>query len=110
MLHRYCLNSQQVVKIHMNIYGQIPLRYPACDQLASRSTTRSRAGRRPVGEQDSVMEYGLNRSTTTFELSLQVDTEQARLWQVRNQVCDLDSVIEFSLKQVADQLATQLAS
>jgi len=48
--------------------SQIPLRYPACDQLASRSATNSRAGRRPASEQDSVMEYGLNRSPTRFEL------------------------------------------
>ena len=27
-----------------------------------------------------------------------------------DQVCDLDSVMEFSLKQVADKLARQLAS
>ena len=37
-------------------------RCPPCDQIASRYATSSRAGRRPASEQDSVMEYGLNRS------------------------------------------------
>ena len=51
------------------------------------------------------MEYGLNRSATRFELCLrQVGNH------VCDQVCDLDTVMEFSLKQVADQLANQLAS
>jgi len=45
--------------------GQIQLRCPARDQLASRSATSSRAGHRElVAEQDSVMEYGLNRCAT----------------------------------------------
>jgi len=52
---------------------QIPLHYPACDRLASRSATSSRAGRRPASEQDSVMEYDLNRSATRFELSRHVE-------------------------------------
>jgi len=94
--------------------GQIPLRYPACDQIASRSATRSRAGRRPASEQDSVTEYGLNPSATRFELSRHVQIARTCLPQVGNQVCDqvcdLESVMEFSLKQVADQLANQLAS
>ena len=46
----------------VRVAGQIPLRYPACDQLTSRSATSSRAGRRPASEQDSIMEYALNRS------------------------------------------------
>ena len=89
---------------------QIPLRYPACDQLASRSTTSSRAGRRAASEHDSVMEYGLNRSATRFELSRHVEIARTCLQQVGNHVCDLDSVMEFSLKRVADQFANQLAS
>jgi len=56
------------------------------------------------------MEYGLNQSATTFELSRHVEIARTCLRQVENQVCDLDSVMEFSLKQVADQLANQLAS
>jgi len=64
----------------------------------------------PASEQDSVMEYDLNRSATRFELSRHVEIARTCLWQVENQVCDLDSVMEFSLKQVADQLANQLAS
>jgi len=78
----------------------------------SRSATSSQAHRRPASEQVSVMEYGLNRSATRFELSPHVEIHVARtcLRQVGNQFCDLDSVMEFSLKQVADQLANQLAS
>jgi len=56
------------------------------------------------------MDYGLNRSATRFELSRHVQIARTCLRQVGNQVCDLDSVMEFSLKQVADQLANQLAS
>jgi len=56
------------------------------------------------------MEYGLNRSVTRFELSRYVDIAGTCLQQVGNhvcdQVCDLDSVMEFSLKQVANQLAS----
>jgi len=41
---------------------QIPLHYPACDQLANRSATSSRAGSlaglRPASELNSVMEFG----------------------------------------------------
>jgi len=58
------------------------------------------------------MEYGLNRSATRFELSRHVEIARTCLrhvgTQVCDQVCDLDSVIEFS--QVADQLANELAS
>jgi len=52
------------------------------------------------------MEYGLNRSATRFELSPHVEITQTCLQQVGNQVCDLDSIMEFSLKQVADQLTS----
>ena len=124
--------------------SQIPLHYPACDQLASRSSTSSQApselsedlrvhvvcvcrpnsitlssslaDRRPVRDQiplscpvcnqfasrsaTSVMEYGLNRSATRFELSRHVEIARSCLRQVANQVCDqvcdLDSVMEFS--------------
>ena len=48
--------------------SQIPLRCPACDQLAN----WLRPARELVAEQDSVKEYGLNRSTTRFELSRHV--------------------------------------
>jgi len=45
------------------------------------------------------MEYVLNRCATRFELSRDVVVERARtcLRQVRNQVCDLDSVMELCL-------------
>ena len=56
------------------------------------------------------MEYGLNRSATTFKLSRLVEIARTCLRQVENQDCDLDIGREFSLKQVADQLANQLAS
>ena len=60
------------------------------------------------------MEYNLNRSATRFQLSRHVEIARTCLRQVGNHVCyqvsDLDSVMEFSLKQVADQLANQLAS
>jgi len=56
------------------------------------------------------MEYGLNRSATRFEVLRHVEVARTCLRHVGNQVCDLDSVIQFSLKQVADQLANQLAS
>ena len=56
------------------------------------------------------MKYGLSRSATTFELSLHVEIAQTCLRQVGNYVCDLDSVMEFSLKQVADQVANQLTN
>ena len=83
-------------------------------QLARRSVTSSRAVRRPASEQDSVMEYGLNRSATRFELFQHVEIARTCLRQVGNlvcdQVCDLDSIMEFCLKQVADKLANQLAS
>ena len=53
------------------------------------------------------------RSATRFELSPHVEIARTCLRQVRNQDCDhvydLDSVMEFSLKQVAGQLANQLA-
>ena len=82
------------------VRDQIPLRCSACDQLASRSAISSRAGRRPAHEQDSIMEYGLNRSATRFELSRHVQIARTCLRQVGNQVCnqvcDLDSVMEFS--------------
>jgi len=55
------------------------------------------------------MEYGLNRSATRFELSRHVEIAGTCLRQVENQiyqVCDLDSVMEFGLKQVANQLAS----
>jgi len=89
------------------VRNQIPLHCPACDQLASRSVTSSRAGSRAaremvedlrvhvvcvsqakfhyvvqlptssaremVAEKDNVMEYGLNRSATRFELSRHVE-------------------------------------
>jgi len=45
------------------------------------------------------MEYGLNRSATRFELSRHVDIARTCLQQVGNQVCDLDSVMEFSLNR-----------
>jgi len=50
------------------------------------------------------MEYGLNRSATRLELSQHV--EIARTCLVGNQVYDLDSVMEFSLDQLAKQLAS----
>jgi len=57
------------------------------------------------------MEYGqLNRFATRFELSQHVEIARSCRRHVGNQVCDLDSVMEFSLKQVAEQLANQLAS
>jgi len=127
----------------VRVAGLIPLHYPACDQLASRSATSSRTGlraaselvedlrvhvvcvsqaklhyavqlasrsqtssrpntitlrpaRRLASEQHSVMEYGLNQSATRFELSRNVEIAWTCLWQVGNQVCDLDSVMEFS--------------
>jgi len=57
----------------VRVAGQIPLHYPACDQLASWSQAGQRngiwspTGLRPASEQDSVIEYGLNRSATRFE-------------------------------------------
>ena len=75
---------------------QIQLRYPACDQLASSSATSSRAGRRLASEQAGVMECGLNRSATRFELSRHIKIARACL---RNQVCDLDGVMQFSLSR-----------
>jgi len=75
--------------------------------------TSSRASRRPAsehGEQDSIMKYALNRSATRFELSRHAEIARTCLRQVGiqvcDQVCDMDSVMEFSLKQVADQLAS----
>jgi len=50
------------------------------------------------------------RIATEFDLSPHVEIARTCLGQVGNHVCDLDSVLEFSLKQVADQLANQLAS
>jgi len=49
------------------------------------------------------MEYGLNRSATRFELSPHVEITRTCLRQIGNQVGDLDSVMEFSPKQVADK-------
>jgi len=92
----------------------VPLRSPPSDQLTGRSATSSRAGRRAASEQDSVMEYGMKRSATRFELSRHDEIARTCLRQVGsqvcNQVCDLDSVMDFSLKQVASQLANQLAT
>jgi len=52
------------------------------------------------------MGYGLNRSATRLELSRHVEIAPTSLRQVGNQVCDqvcdLDTVMEFGLKQVAD--------
>jgi len=54
------------------------------------------------------MEYGLNQSLTRFELSRRVEIARTCVRQIGNQVCDqvcdMDSIMEFSLKQVADQL------
>jgi len=86
---------------HLCNIGQIPLRYPARDQLASSSATISPAGpsARPARELDSVMEYGLNWSATRFELSRHAEIARTCLRKVGNQVCDkvcdLDSVMEF---------------
>ena len=52
----------------------------------------------------------MNRSATRLELSRHVEIARTGLQQVGNQVCDVDSVMEFSLKQVVNQLANQLAS
>jgi len=84
---------------------QIPLCYSPGDQLANRSEISSRAGRRPTREQNSVTEYSLNRSATRFELSRHVEIARICLRQVENH-----SVMEFSLKQFANQLENQLAS
>jgi len=88
----------------ITLSGSRLAREQICDQLASWSHRR-----RPASEQDSVMEYGLNRPATRFELSRHVEIVQTCLRQVGKQVCDqvfhLHSVIEFRLKQVADQLA-----
>ena len=58
------------------------------------------------------MQYGLNRSWTRFELSPHVQIARTCLQQVGNQVCDqvcdLDSVMEFGLKQVTDGLRFEL--
>ena len=82
------------------VRDQIPLHCPAFDQIASRSATSARAGRIPASVQNSVMEYGLNRSVTRFELSRHVEIARTCLRQVGNQVCDqvcdLDSVMKFS--------------
>ena len=78
-----------------SVHNQISLR---CDLLAS-----SRAGRRPASKQGSVMEYGLNRSATRFKLSRHVEIARTCLRQVGSQVCDevcdLDSVMEFGLNK-----------
>ena len=89
----------------ITLSGSRLAREQTCDQLASWSHRR-----RPASEQDSVMEYGLTRSATRFELSRHVEIVRTCLRQVGKQVCDkafcdLHSVMEFSLKQVADQLA-----
>jgi len=54
LLCRFFSLLQTFVYVHSE--SQIPLRCPACDQLASLSQTAS--------EQDSVMEYGLRRPAT----------------------------------------------
>jgi len=56
----------------------------------------SRPAREQVyGQLASIMEYGLNRSATRFELSRHVEMARTCLQQIGNQVCDLDSVMEF---------------
>jgi len=45
-----------------------------------------------------VIEYGLDRSATRFELSRHVEIARTCLQQVGNQVCDLNSVMEFGVK------------
>jgi len=60
------------------------------------------AGRRAASHQDSVMEYGLNRST----ISTCRNSSKKCLRQVRNQVCDLDSVMEFSQTRSQTSLRT----
>ena len=59
-----------------------PAHEQVCDQLASWF-----ASCRPASEQDSIMKYGLNRH---------VEIARTCLRQVGNQVCDLDSVMEFA--------------
>ena len=92
--------------------GQIPLRCPARQQVADQLVTKFRyaiqlaasspAGRRLASEQDSVMEYGLNRSATTGSSYLDMSIARTCLRQVGNQVCDqvcdVDSVMEVGLK------------
>jgi len=95
------------VCVHVVCVSQAKFHYAV--QLASRSAT---TGRRPASEQDSVIEYGLNRFATRFELSRHVEIARTCLQQVCdqvcNQICDLDSVMEFS--QSRSQISSRTSS
>ena len=84
-------------KFHYAVQLATSLRRPARELVAAGLRPRSR---RPASEQDSVMEYGLNKSATRFELSRLVEIVRTCLRhagnQVCDQVCDLDSAMEFS--------------
>ena len=58
---------------------------------------------RPASKQDSLMKYGLNQSATRFKLSRHVEISRTCLRQVGNQVCDLNSVMEFSQRPAREQ-------
>ena len=75
-------------------------------QLAGRSATSSRAG--PAIEQDSVMEYGLNRSVTSFKLSQLVEIARTYLRSRKPGLrdCYLDSVMEFVMFHYAIHLTS----
>jgi len=66
--------------------SQIPLRCPACDQLASWSQAGQRNGNwsRTASELDSIVEFGLNRSATRFHPSGHVEIARTWLRQVGN--------------------------
>ena len=67
-----------------------PGRRPGCRPARAcrvRVAGRSKAGRKPAA----------NRSATRFELFRHVESARTCLRQVENQVCDLDSVMEFGL-------------
>jgi len=77
-------------------------------QAGERNGIWSRTGLRPVSEQDSIVEYGPNRSVTRFELSRYVEIARICLRKVGNQVCDLDSMMKFS--QSRSQTSSQTSS
>ena len=78
-------------------------------QIADRSQTGRRPGRRPTcacrvrvaGRSKAGRKPAANRSATRFELSRHVEIARSCLRQVGNQVCHLDSVMEFGATKTA---------
>ena len=91
------------LRVHVVCVSQAKFHYAV--QLATSSRADLRPARKLVAEKDSVMEYGLNRSATRFELSRHVEIARTCLRHVGNQVCDHAGQCDQFASQVASKTA-----